>query len=105
MQSDVPAAGAAGLLGGSDYGVGDRITDPTRRRNCGWTAGGSRIGRRTALGHPDDIAHAAVFLGSDESLHVSGQNLMVDAGTTVTRGAFEQLREMKADRERAIADA
>ena len=54
-------------------------------------------------GHPDDIAHAAVFLGSDESLHVSGQNLLVDAGSTVTRGAFDELREMKAERERTIA--
>ena len=34
-----------------------------------------------------------------------GQNLVVDAGSTVTRGAFDQLHEMKADRERAIADA
>ena len=56
-------------------------------------------------GHPDDIAHAAVFLGSDESLHVSGHNLMVDVGSTVTRGAFEELQRMKAERERVIADA
>ena len=54
-------------------------------------------------GRPDDIAHAAVFLGSDESLHVSGHNLMVDIGATVTRGSFDQLHEMKVDRERAIA--
>ena len=54
-------------------------------------------------GHPDDIAHAAVFLGSDESLHISGHNLMVDVGATVTRGAFDQFQEMKADRERVIA--
>lgn len=54
-------------------------------------------------GHPDDIAHAAVFLGSDESLHVSGQNLLVDAGSTVTRGGFDELREMKTERERTIA--
>ena len=56
-------------------------------------------------GHPDDIAHAAVFLGSDESLHVSGHNLMVDVGATVTRGSFEELQQMKAHRERVIADA
>ena len=54
-------------------------------------------------GHPNDIAHAAVFLGSDESMHVSGVNLMVDAGSTVTRGAFEELHAMKTDRERFIA--
>ena len=44
-----------------------------------------------------------MFLGSDENLHVSGHNLMGDAGSTVTRGAFDQLQEMKADRERVIA--
>ena len=53
-------------------------------------------------GSPDDIAYAAVFLGSDESLHVSGHNLMVDVGATVTRGAFEELNEMKAHRDRVI---
>ncbi len=56
-------------------------------------------------GHPDDIAHAAVFLGSDESLHISGHNLMVDVGLTVTRGGFEDLQAMKAERERVIAGA
>ena len=44
-----------------------------------------------------------MFLGSDEGLHVSDHNRMVDAGSTVTRGAFDQLQEMKADRERVIA--
>ena len=51
-------------------------------------------------GNPDDIAHAAVFLGTDESAHISGHNLMVDAAATVTRGPFEDLQQMKADRAR-----
>ena len=53
-------------------------------------------------GVSDDIAYAAVFLGSDESLHISGHNLVVDAGHTATRMAFAELNEMKADRSRVI---
>ncbi len=53
-------------------------------------------------GVPDDIAYAAVFLGSDESLHVNGHNLVVDVGHTVTRMAFNELQEMKAARARVI---
>jgi NAD(P)-dependent dehydrogenase (short-subunit alcohol dehydrogenase family) len=33
-----------------------------------------------ALGTPDAIAHAAVFLGSDESLLVNGTVIDVDGG-------------------------
>ena len=34
-------------------------------------------------GLPEDIAGAAVFLASDESLHTTGHNLKVDSGITV----------------------
>ncbi len=53
-------------------------------------------------GVPDDIAYAAVYLGSDESLHVSGHNLVVDAAHTATRMAFDELSEMKAARSKVI---
>ena len=36
-------------------------------------------------GLPEDIAGAAVFLASDESLHTTGHNLKVDSGITVGR--------------------
>ena len=36
-------------------------------------------------GTPDDIGHAAVFLAADESLHISGENMVVDAGTSLGR--------------------
>lgn len=32
------------------------------------------------LGRPDDVAHAVLFLASDEARYISGENLMVDGG-------------------------
>jgi NAD(P)-dependent dehydrogenase (short-subunit alcohol dehydrogenase family) len=32
------------------------------------------------LGHPDDVANAALFLASDEAAYITGENLMVDGG-------------------------
>jgi NAD(P)-dependent dehydrogenase (short-subunit alcohol dehydrogenase family) len=34
------------------------------------------------LGTPDDIAHCAVWLGSDEAGYVTGADIAVDAGAT-----------------------
>ncbi|MXW85629.1 MAG: SDR family oxidoreductase [Boseongicola sp. SB0667_bin_21] len=53
-------------------------------------------------GVPDDIAYAAVYLGSDESLHVSGHNLVIDAAHTATRMAFDELNAMKTARSKVI---
>jgi NAD(P)-dependent dehydrogenase (short-subunit alcohol dehydrogenase family) len=36
------------------------------------------------LGTPEDIAHAAVFLASDESTWVTGANFSIDGGTTAS---------------------
>ena len=54
-------------------------------------------------GRPEDIAHAEVYLASDESLHTTGHNLMVDAGLTVRLAPRTQLDENRAVRAKQIA--
>ncbi|OMO83205.1 Short-chain dehydrogenase/reductase SDR [Corchorus olitorius] len=41
-----------------------------------------------AILEPQDVAGAALYLGSDESKYVSGLNLIVDGGFTVTNAGF-----------------
>ena len=38
------------------------------------------------VGEPDDIASAILYLGSDEASWVTGHNLVVDGGLTITAG-------------------
>jgi len=40
---------------------------------------GSQLG---IAGHPDDIAHALLYLASDEARYITGHTLLVDAGQT-----------------------
>jgi NAD(P)-dependent dehydrogenase (short-subunit alcohol dehydrogenase family) len=61
--------------------------------------------RRQSLkrqGAPVDIAHAAMFLGSDRSQQISGLIMPVDAGTSIA-DAIPLMPEMIAAREAAIA--
>lgn len=45
------------------------------------------VGQLGRVGVPEDIAQAAVYLGSDESSFITGQNLVVDAGAIMGRSA------------------
>ncbi len=53
-------------------------------------------------GMPEDIAHSAVFLASDESSYVTGQNLIVEGGRhTLGRSKAEQI-ERRVARTKAL---
>ena len=38
----------------------------------------------SGVGAPDDIAYAALYLASDEARYVTGAELLVDNGRTIT---------------------
>lgn len=46
---------------------------------------------------PEDIANLAVFLASDESRYITGQTLIVDAGTLTMGGAVPDLNDAIAE--------
>ncbi|RZC78329.1 hypothetical protein C5167_002585 [Papaver somniferum] len=50
---------------------------------------------KEAVLKPEDIAEAAVYLGSDESKYVSGMNLIVDGGYSTTNPSY-RVREMRS---------
>jgi NAD(P)-dependent dehydrogenase (short-subunit alcohol dehydrogenase family) len=40
------------------------------------------------LGEPDDIAGAVVFLGSPAARYITGQNIVIDGGATISSAAL-----------------
>jgi NAD(P)-dependent dehydrogenase (short-subunit alcohol dehydrogenase family) len=48
------------------------------------------------LGAPADIAHAVVFLASDEARYINGHSLVVDGGSSVHVPGYARLREFFA---------
>ena len=42
------------------------------------------------LGTPEDVAHAILFLSSDEAAYITGQNLIIDGGQTLPESHFSE---------------
>ena len=43
------------------------------------------------IGQPEDVAHAAVFLASDESAYITGIDMLVDGGYAVCYQKYRQI--------------
>ena len=54
-------------------------------------------------GMPEDIAYAAVYFASDESLHTTGHNLMVDAGQSVRQAPSGEMSKRNELRDKLLA--
>ena len=40
------------------------------------------------LGRPEDLVGLILFLISDKSLHITGQNILVDGGKTIVKNIY-----------------
>ena len=54
-------------------------------------------------GTPEDIAYAALYLASDESLHTTGLNMRVDAGLTCHNRPWRDMLSRREKRAKQIA--
>ncbi len=54
---------------------------------------GKRMTPLGRMGEASDVAYAVLFFSSDESLHVTGQNLPVDGGTTSAVGMYQRPKD------------
>jgi NAD(P)-dependent dehydrogenase (short-subunit alcohol dehydrogenase family) len=66
---ETPAWGHLGALGGGDAGAAPDLDEMTAQT--------VPLGFK---GVPDDIAHAVVYLASEDSRYVTGSELVVDGG-------------------------
>lgn len=86
-----PGAIVTGIFGKA-YGLEDGDADATARKLIDRFAGAQPIPR---AGVPEDIANAAVFLASDESSFVNGQDLVVDGGKVGGREWSAQVNDAR----------
>lgn len=69
----------------TDYHIGDRSPDEAREFiEEKTTPGGSEIGIMKRAAKPRELANAILFLASDESSFMTGVNVPVDGGASVT---------------------
>ncbi len=96
-----PGAIVTGIFGknaGLEASKADRLTDTLKAAFAG-------IQPIPRAGLPDDIAQAAVFLASDASGFVNGQDIVIDGGqTSVTRG-WSATVAARADMSKRIREA
>ena len=52
--------------------------------------GKENVDEGNPAGHPDDIAHAVIYLASDESVWMNGSEIIIDNGATITDGLVKR---------------
>jgi NAD(P)-dependent dehydrogenase (short-subunit alcohol dehydrogenase family) len=92
VNSISPGSIVTGIFGKA-AGVSDKIADSTASR---LTARFAAFQSTPRAGMPDDIARVALFLASDASSFVNGQDLLVDGGNVGGLPWSEMLAQRKA---------
>ena len=52
----------------------------------------AKLAPKGEIGEPNDVAHAVVFLASDESKFINGVNIPLDYGKSILPGLFKDAK-------------
>ena len=63
--------------------LGATVTERTQEDDPNYEANWNGVSANQRTAQVEDIAHAALFLASDQARHVTGDILMVDGGWTI----------------------